>query len=174
MALDNEEKNELIADLIAYASSAQEASTVYMDVDNSFTTKAFYRLGFKWPMQRNSFLINKKIHQYILPGILMTVAMQLGIVVDGMIVGKIMGPDAMAAIEISRPVLLILQLPAMMLAMGGAAQAAVFLGKRDLPQADGIFSASLAAGAGLVAVNAMAATSHSDDCDYFLLFYERG
>lgn len=100
-------------------------------------------------MQRNSFLINKKIHQYILSGILMTVAMQLGNVVDGMMVGKILGPDAMAAIEISRPVLLILQLPAMMLAMGGAAQAAVFLGKRDLPQADGIFSASLAAGAGL-------------------------
>lgn len=100
-------------------------------------------------MQRNSFLINKKIHQYILPGILMTVAMQLGNVVDGMIVGNILGPDAMAAIEISMPVLLILQLPAMMLAMGGAASAAVFLGKRDTPKADGIFSASLAAGAGL-------------------------
>ena len=56
MALDNEEKNELIADLIAYASSAQEASTVYMDVDNSFTTKAFYRLGFKWPMPDGIYL----------------------------------------------------------------------------------------------------------------------
>ena len=55
-ALDNEEKNELIADLIAYASSAQETSTVYMDVDNSFLTKAFYRRGFQWPMSDNTYV----------------------------------------------------------------------------------------------------------------------
>ena len=52
-------------------------------------------------MERNAFLINKKIHQYILPGVLMTVAMQLGNVVDGMIVGNLLGAEAMAAIEIS-------------------------------------------------------------------------
>lgn len=94
-------------------------------------------------MERNGFLINKKIHQYILPGVLMTVAMQLGNVVDGMIVGNILGPDAMAAIEISMPVLLLLQMPAMMLAMGGAAKAAVLLGKRSTREADGVFSASV-------------------------------
>lgn len=56
-------------------------------------------------MERNAFLINKKIHQYILPGVLMTVAMQLGNVVDGMIVGNLLGAEAMAAIEISMPAL---------------------------------------------------------------------
>lgn len=69
-------------------------------------------------MERNAYLIHKKIHQYILPGVLMTVAMQLGNVVDGMIVGNILGPKAMAAIELSMPVLLFLQMPALMLAMG--------------------------------------------------------
>ena len=97
-------------------------------------------------MERNDFLINKKIHQYILPGILMTVAMQLGNVVDGMIVGNLLGADAMAAIEISMPVLLLLQMPAMLLAMGGAAEAAVLLGKRALKKAGGVFTASLVAG----------------------------
>ncbi len=97
-------------------------------------------------MERNSFLINKKIHQYILPGVLMTVAMQLGNVVDGMIVGNLLGAEAMAAIEISMPVLLLLQMAAMMLAMGGAAAAAVLLGKRDMEKAGGVFTASLAAG----------------------------
>ncbi len=97
-------------------------------------------------MERNSFLINKKIHQYILPGVLMTVAMQLGNVVDGMIVGNLLGAEAMAAIEISMPVLLLLQMAAMMLAMGGAAEAAVLLGKRDMEKAGGVFTASLAAG----------------------------
>lgn len=97
-------------------------------------------------MERNAFLINKKIHQYILPGMLMTVAMQLGNVVDGMIVGNLLGADAMAAIEISMPVLLLLQMAALMLAMGGAAEAAVLLGKRDMEKAGGVFTASLAAG----------------------------
>ena len=97
-------------------------------------------------MERNAFLINKKIHQYILPGVLMTVAMQLGNVVDGMIVGNLLGAEAMAAIEISMPVLLLLQMAALMLAMGGAAEAAVFLGKRDMEKASGVFTASLAAG----------------------------
>ena len=97
-------------------------------------------------MERNAFLINKKIHQYILPGVLMTVAMQLGNVVDGMIVGNLLGAEAMAAIEISMPILLLLQMAALMLAMGGAAEAAVFLGKRDMEKASGVFTASLAAG----------------------------
>ena len=97
-------------------------------------------------MERNAFLINKKIHQYILPGMLMTVAMQLGNVVDGMIVGNLLGAEAMAAIEISMPVLLLLQMAALMLAMGGAAEAAVFLGKRDMETASGVFTASLVAG----------------------------
>lgn len=79
-------------------------------------------------MERNAYLIHRKIHQYILPGVLMTVAMQLGNVVDGMIVGNILGPKAMAAIELSMPVLLILQ----MLAMGGAAEAAVLLGNDSM------------------------------------------
>lgn len=98
-------------------------------------------------MERNAFLIHKKIHQYILPGVMMTVAMQLGNVVDGMIVGNILGPDAMAAIELSMPVLLLLQMPALMHAMGGAAETAVLLGKRKLEEAGGVFTACLAAGA---------------------------
>ncbi len=106
-------------------------------------------------MERNAYLINKKIHQYILPSILMTVAMQLGNVVDGMIVGNLLGAEAMAAIEISVPALLLLQMPAMMLAMGGAAEAAVQLGKRELEKANGAFSASLAAGAAISGVFAL-------------------
>mgnify|MGYP001140151906 CR=1 FL=1 len=49
-ALENEDKNELIAGLIAYASGDETESAVYIDADNRFTTKALYRLGFKWPM----------------------------------------------------------------------------------------------------------------------------
>ncbi len=57
-ALDNEEKNELISGLIAYLSSDEEEGSAYIDADNSFTTKALYRLGFKWPMPDGIYLRN--------------------------------------------------------------------------------------------------------------------
>lgn len=57
-ALEDEEKNELISGLIAYASSDADNSTAYIDADNSFTTKALYRLGFKWPMPDSVYLKN--------------------------------------------------------------------------------------------------------------------
>jgi len=57
-ALENEEKNELISGLIAYSSSDKDNTSVYIDADNSFTTKALYRLGFKWPMPDGAYLKN--------------------------------------------------------------------------------------------------------------------
>lgn len=57
-ALEDEENNELISGLIAYASSDADNSAVYIDADNSFTTKALYRLGFKWPMPDSVYLKN--------------------------------------------------------------------------------------------------------------------
>lgn len=57
-ALENEDKNELISGLIAYLSSDAEVGSVYIDADNSFTTKALYRLGFKWPMPDGIYLRN--------------------------------------------------------------------------------------------------------------------
>ena len=55
-ALVDEEKNELIAGLIVYASGDETESIAYIDADNSFTTKALYRLGFKWPMPDGNYL----------------------------------------------------------------------------------------------------------------------
>ena len=57
-ALEDEENNELISGLIAYASSDADHSAVYIDADNSFTAKALYRLGFKWPMPDSVYLKN--------------------------------------------------------------------------------------------------------------------
>ncbi len=57
-ALEDEENNELISGLIAYASSDADHSAVYIDADNSFTAKALYRLGFKWPMPDRVYLKN--------------------------------------------------------------------------------------------------------------------
>ncbi len=57
-ALEDENKNELISGLIAYLPGENEAGGVYIDGDNSFTTKILYRLGFKWPMPDKDYLRN--------------------------------------------------------------------------------------------------------------------
>ena len=57
-ALEDEDKNELISGLIAYLPGEQEAGGVYIDADNTLTTKILYRLGFKWPMPDKDYLRN--------------------------------------------------------------------------------------------------------------------
>lgn len=57
-ALGDEKRNELISGLIAYLPGNQGRSSVYIDGDNCFTTKALYRLGFKWPMPDKDYLYN--------------------------------------------------------------------------------------------------------------------
>lgn len=97
-------------------------------------------------MERNDYLIKKKYYSYLVPGVLMIVAMQLGNVVDSIIVGNILGTSALAAISLSTPVLFVLQLPAFMLGIGGSTQVSVYLGKRELKKASDMFSACLTAG----------------------------
>lgn len=97
-------------------------------------------------MERNDYLIKKKFYSYLVPGVLMVVAMQLGNVVDGIIVGNILGSSALAAISLSIPVLYVLQLPAFILGVGGSAQASVYLGKRDVKKASKLFSSCIIAG----------------------------
>lgn len=96
-------------------------------------------------MQRNAFLNNKKIHQNILPGVFMTAAVQMVNITDSIIAGNILGQDAIVAAGISMPVLLFIQIPAIILAMGGASEAALFLEKHDKQKADRVFSASVVA-----------------------------
>ena len=57
-ALADEKKNMLISGLISYASSDKEKSEEYIGYDMSFTTKALYRLGFKWPIISEVYLEN--------------------------------------------------------------------------------------------------------------------
>ena len=57
-ALMDEKKNMLISGLISYASSDNDKTEEFIGYDNSFTTKALYRLGFKWPIINEEYLAN--------------------------------------------------------------------------------------------------------------------
>ena len=82
-------------------------------------------------MNRNDRLIKKKIYKYMLTGIMTTVALQLGNIVDAMIVGNLIGSIGNGAVSASTPYTYVLQAAAILLASGGAVIAAVMLGKRQ-------------------------------------------
>ncbi|MBQ6134617.1 MAG: ATP-binding protein [Lachnospiraceae bacterium] len=86
-------------------------------------------------MERNDRLIRKKIKRYMLTGVMTTVALQLGNVVDAMIVGNLLGSLGNGAINASTPFLYILQAAAILMGSGGAVSIAILLGKREIDSA---------------------------------------
>ena len=96
-------------------------------------------------LKRNENLIRTKFLQYLLPSIMTTVALQVGNVVDTILVGNILGTAAMSAVQISATVLLVIQIPGYMLGIGGHIAVGNLLGKRDVEGARKLFSVSVAA-----------------------------
>ena len=86
-------------------------------------------------MERNDYLIKKKIYKYMVTGVMTTVALQLGNVVDAMIVGNLIGIHGTAAITSGTPYVYILQAAAILLGSGGAVAMAILLGRRNTEDA---------------------------------------
>ena len=55
-AMADEKKSSVVSPLIAYQVSDKNTVEFMIGYDNSFTTKALYRLGFKWPMTDTAYL----------------------------------------------------------------------------------------------------------------------
>ena len=106
-------------------------------------------------MQRNAKLINKKFYQYLLPSVLMIFAMQFGSLLDGILIGNMIGSDSLTADSLVMPVLYVIQIPGFALAAGGSIAIANLLGKRNLVAANKVFSACLIWGTAVSAVFAI-------------------
>ena len=91
--------------------------------------------------QRNTRLIDEKFKQYLLPGIMMAMALQIGNIVDTILVGNFLGAEAIASIRLVLPVETIIQIAGYCLGIGASIAAGVLLGKRDKQGASEIFSA---------------------------------
>ena len=91
-------------------------------------------------LERNEKIIKRKMLQYILPGIMLTAALQVGNVVDSMLVGNLLGPDAMSAVKIGMAVDNIVELPGYVLGVGGSVAAGIFMGNRETEKAKKVFS----------------------------------
>lgn len=90
--------------------------------------------------ERNHELLDIKIRQYLLPAVMMKLALQLGNVVDTMLVGNLLGTDAMSAVSLSMPVLSFIQIPGYFLGNGGAIACGILLGRRQKKEACQVFT----------------------------------
>ncbi len=57
-ALSDEKLSESVSPLISYQASDKNTIEFFIDYDNTFTTKALYRLNFKWPIINETYLEN--------------------------------------------------------------------------------------------------------------------
>ena len=94
-------------------------------------------------LKRNETLIKTKLWQYLIPSIMTNMALQLGNVVDTILVGNILGADAMSAVQVGGTIMLLIQIPGYMLGIGGSIVAGIRLGKRDVQGAGDVFSGCL-------------------------------
>ncbi len=102
--------------------------------------------------KRNEKLIKTKLWQYLLPSVLLTASLQIGNVVDTMLVGNILGTDAMSAVQIGMTVDNIMELAGYVLAVGGSVAAGMLLGRREREFANRVFSTTFTLSAAFGAV----------------------
>lgn len=100
-------------------------------------------------MRRNDYLIKRKFNSYLVPGVLMVVAMQLGNIVDSILVSNLIDIDGMTAISLSLPVLYFTQIIGFAVGVGSAVTISVMLGKRRIKEASGTLSLSIIADVGI-------------------------
>lgn len=112
-------------------------------------------------LKRNSKLLDRKLYQYLLPSVLMVLAMQFGSLADGIIVGNLISDQALTASSLVMPVLFIVQLPGFALGTGGSIAVGANLGKRETENASKAFSICMIVGVAASAVFAAVAPAIS-------------
>jgi len=94
-------------------------------------------------MKRNPYLVNKAFNNYLLATILSSIALTIGVVVDGIIVGNFLGADALSAVNLASPLLQLFSTIFLLLNVGGSIIFAMSIGKRELKDANNIFTHSM-------------------------------
>lgn len=102
--------------------------------------------------ERTGNLIKYKFREHLLPTLLTSLAVSMASVVDGMIVGSLLGDVALAAIGLSGPVIFCINLIYMLFGVGGLTAASVAQGKRDVRQVNQIFTFTVGGGVAVMLV----------------------
>lgn len=94
-------------------------------------------------LKRNGTLLGKKFNEYLLPTILSAMSILLASFVDGIIVSKLIDPDALSAVNLAEPVILFFQALFFLFGIGGLISISRALGERDRDKANSLFTLAI-------------------------------
>ena len=80
------------------------------------------------------------LRQFAIPGVLSALSMCLYGIIDGMILGRFIGANAMAAVNMASPIFNIISCLAVLIAIGGNTLVAISLGEKRLDKANHFFN----------------------------------
>ena len=93
--------------------------------------------------KKKDYLIAKALHQFMWASILASVASQIAITTDAIVVSQFIGPEAISAVNLTMPVVIFFNFLMMLFGMGGSVLVAKSLGERDAQTTNKIFSSTL-------------------------------
>ena len=100
-------------------------------------------------LKRNDKLISKKFFEFFFPSVLMAASASISLIVDSIIVGNILGEDALAAVNLLTPISLVFTAASAMFGIGAASFIAILKGKMDHENANKTFALSFTGWAAL-------------------------
>lgn len=90
--------------------------------------------------KRNPYLINRAFNTFLFAAILATASSNLAVVIDGVIVGQLLGANSLAAINLTMPLMQFIFTIVMILSVGTSILTAISLGKGDNDSGNRYFS----------------------------------
>ena len=93
--------------------------------------------------KKKDYLIAKALHQFMWASILASVASQIAMTTDAIVVSQFIGPEAISAVNLTMPVVIFFNFLMMLFGMGGSVLVARSLGERDAQTTNKIFSSTL-------------------------------
>lgn len=105
---------------------------------------------------------SKKLRRYIIPSMISNVAFFILTIVDGMFVGNGVGTDALGAVSLSMPYVMIGSAVSVLFTIGGVSVAAIRLGRGDDMGANQVFMHSLTGVISVFAILTFVGTLFSD------------
>ncbi len=97
-------------------------------------------------------LIKSKFKEHLVPTILTTMALSLATVVDSIIVGQLLGADALAAVGMSMPIISFLNIIYVLFGVGGMMCASVARGRWEMDKSNRLFTIGILGGAAVMFV----------------------
>lgn len=94
-------------------------------------------------LQRNGYLVAHSFRSYMIAAILTMAAMNLNSILDGILMGNLLGADALSAINVFLPVVSCISAVGILLTQGCAIRIAKFLGAMKRERANQVFTVSV-------------------------------